>query len=211
MKPESLTVWCLIDPRRESVVVKHLQDQGVKGYNINTVAPIYRETIVGSINASHKEIVQRCLDMELPYACVCEQDAYFPAPDGLAQWCKHIEPAGFSLQLAGAYNIPNMERLRELKQTMPEHDFLQISYMSGPEGFHAYILFKWAYKQFLALPDDEHIDIAAVAGLSCSVIYPMCAIQLAGYSSTAGRWTDKNVTLDQRDVYGEIPKAKSPQ
>lgn len=202
MTPKNLIVHCLIDPRRDSMLPIHLVTQGVQPANVRICAPIHYPTVVESINQSHKAIVSE--NTGAPYICIMEQDCLFPAADGLEQWLyyhSHHQP----LYLGGCYNMPNIDKIREIHARPPALPFITCSGLRSVEGFHCYILMPRAYSRFLELPDNEHVDVAAIREISATVIYPFCAVQMPGYSSTAGRVTNKNEMLNAEDVYGPIP------
>lgn len=145
-------------------------------------AIILKESIIASINASHKMIVQWAKDNNLPEVTIAEQDLFFPAKDGWQHYLKN-KPKDFDVYVASTYVFP----IKENKLI----------------GFHLYTVRSKFYEQFLSVKDDLHID-NAICDLKgdYKICYPFAALQRPGFSvNSPGAPVDYNKIIKQEDIY----------
>jgi hypothetical protein len=192
---QQLIPYIIYDPRSPQEdwlrLTGELRRQGVNAYHI--VHPVEdSDSVVRSINLTHKTCVRWAQERNEPMACIMEQDVWFPAEDGYIHWLAQC-PKLFDLYLACTYG--------------PKHTAL---YGSGFEvtyavGFHCYLIYKRFYDDFLSLSEEKHIDTAieGVEGVY-KVCYPFTALQHPGISANSRVWEDRNVNLKEEDVYGKF-------
>lgn len=155
--------------------------QGIHFYRFWN-ATIDKDSVVKSINASHKKIVQWAKDNNKPYVCIAEQDLTFPAKDGWDYFLKS-QPKEFDLYLACTYVPPITNNI--------------------VCGFHLYIVAQKFYDKFLSAPDGEHID-TAMDGLKgdYKFCYPFAALQRPGFSwNNPHSPVNYNGILKSEDIY----------
>lgn len=150
-------------------------------------------SVVRSINLSHKQIVQWAKDSGLTEVCIMEEDVWFPASDGW-QYFLHNKPAeDFDLYLAGCYGLNPLALRRIGKEAGAAeiHNFV---------GLHCYIIRECYYDKFLALPEDQHIDHQPGLGVFY-VCYPFAALQHPGWSANNKREVDYNQQIAKEHIY----------
>lgn len=141
-------------------------------------AVILKDSVVKSINASHKKIVQWAKDNNKKEVCIGEQDLTFPAKDGWKYFLKN-KPDDYDIYLGCSY-VPN--------------DIIC--------GFHLYVINESFYNKFLSIPDHEHIDTAA-NDLGGKYVFckPYPALQRAGFSANNMTDVNYNSVLKEEDIY----------
>lgn len=146
---------------------------------------VYSDSVERSINRSHKKIIEFGKARGDEVTVVIEDDAMFRA-GGWEAFIGGI-PARFDIYLGGVYggHEAYVGRWHMVKQIV---------------GFHCYMIHKRFYDSFLAVPDNEHIDLAQHDGLFL-VHYPFVCLQRPGYSTTARCEQDKNTSLKPEDLY----------
>ncbi len=144
-------------------------------------ATVLKDSVVKSINASHKKIVQWAKDNGKEYVIVAEQDLTFTCPTAWKYFLDNI-PKQFDLYLACTYIVP----------------------VSNNKicGFHLYIIHSKFYDKFLSVKDDLHID-TAMDSLEGDYIfcYPFPALQRRGFSANNHTIVDYNKILSKEDIY----------
>lgn len=163
---------------------KEFKEQGVANYTFHA-ATCHKHTVVGSINASHKTIVELARLQGLDRVCIAEQDLTFTSK-GAWKYFLDNEPETYDIYLGATYIVP----------------------ISNNKicGFHLYIIKQQFYDKFLSVPDDAHID-TAVCDLKgdYKFCYPFPALQRAGYSFNNKDVVDYNSILKPEDIYhGEV-------
>lgn len=141
------------------------------------------ESVVRSINLSHKQIVAFAKEQQLPEVCIMEEDVMFPAPNGW-QYFLENKPAEFDLYLGGAYNLNEAayRRIREKNGPVEIHNFA---------GLHCYIINENYYNKFLSMPTNKHIDDQPGMG-RFFVCAPFAALQHPGWSANARQHVNYN-------------------
>ncbi len=144
-------------------------------------ATVNKDSVVSSINASHKKIVRWAKEINLPFVVIGEQDLHFT---GLGAWDYFIKsvPETYDLFLACTYIVP----------------------ISNNKicGFHLYIVNSKYYDTFLSVPDNVHIDTYQdeMKG-DFKFCYPFPAIQRAGWSFNNKAIVDYNKVLRPEDIW----------
>ena len=148
-----------------------------------------KNSVVASINKSHKQIVAFAKKQNLPEILIGEDDLCFPATDGYQYFIKN-KPQYYDLYIAGSY-LPI------------EHN--PYPHATSVVGFHLYFVHSRYYDRYLSLPDDGHID-QLQDGSTCEikVCYPFAAIQRPGWSSNNRAAVNYNNQLKAEDVYGKF-------
>jgi hypothetical protein len=144
-----------------------------------------KNSVVASINKSHKRIVQFAKDNNLPEILIGEDDLMFPANDGYQYFLRN-KPEDYDLYLAATYTLPITNNI--------------------VCGFHLYFIHSRFYDTFLATPDDVHID-SHMTELNGKYVfcYPMAALQRPGRSANnPGEKVNYNNQLKAEDVYGKF-------
>ena len=154
-------------------------EQGIFDYKFWT--PVEKPTVVESINASHKRIVEDAKERGLKSVIIGEQDLHFTAKHSWEYFLKN-KPDDFDIYLCGTYIVPI-----ENKKIC---------------GFHLYEVSEKFYDKFLSVSPTEHIDTAVCnLGGDYHFCYPFPAIQRAGYSFNNKDQVNYNSVLDPKDIY----------
>ena len=186
-----MEIMILHDPRNLDndweLCQQELERQGICAYWREL--SVQAETVVESINMTHKRAVYFAKYKGLPEVCIMESDVMFPAADGWEYFLRN-KPDSFDLYLAGTYG---------------DFDYHTEGgyYVRRPAGFHCYIIHEKYYDKFLATPPELHIDDAQEGWFS--LCYPFAALQRPGWSATAKRKVNYNNDLlnnRKEDVYG---------
>lgn len=137
------------------------------------------DSVVRSINASHKMIVRWAKENNMPYVIIAEQDLMFTCDTAWEYFLSKM-PKSFDIYLACSY--------------IPNNDIIC--------GFHLYILHGRFYDKFLDIPDNQHIDTAA-NDLGGEFVFckPFPALQRIGYSANNKVVVDYNKVLKDEDTY----------
>lgn len=140
-----------------------------------------KDSVVRSINLSHKMIVKNAKDNSNRFALIAEQDVTFSAPDAWQYFLKN-EPESYDLYLWGSY-IPPISNNKVC-------------------GFQLYIIHEKFYDKFLEIPDDVHIDtyMDELKG-DYKFCYPFPALQRPGFSSNNMAHVNYNEILEEKDIY----------
>ncbi len=140
-----------------------------------------KNSVVASINASHKMIVRYAREKKKPYVVIAEQDLTFSCIGAWDYFIKKM-PDVFDLYLACTYIVP----------------------ISNNKvcGFHLYCISEKFYDTFLSIPDDVHIDTYMdELGGDYKYCYPFPALQRAGYSFNNHAVVDYNTVLSEKDIW----------
>ncbi len=155
--------------------------QGIADYKFWD-AVVLKESVVESINASHKMIVKDAKERKLKEVVIAEQDLTFPANDGWDYFLRS-KPNGFDIYVACSYVPPISNNILC--------------------GFHLYIVSEKFYDDFLSIPNNSHIDTAAndLKG-DYKYCYPFAALQRPGFSANnPGSPVNYNSLLQPTDIY----------
>ncbi len=162
-------------------LIEEINRQRVEDYRI-WEAVVLRDSVVASINASHKMIVREAKERGLKEVCIAEDDLMFPAADGWAYFLKN-KPETYDLYLGATYVVPISNNIIC--------------------GFHLYMVHEKFYDSFLSVPDTAHID-TAMADLKgdYKYCYPFAALQRPGLSANnKGQIVNYNKLLSPEDIY----------
>lgn len=169
------------NPRPKDFLYSELDMQGITA----KFWPCIRDSdsVVRSINLSHKQIVSFAVEHHLPEVCIMEEDVMFTAPDGW-QYFLSNKPHEFDLYLGGTYGLNEaaFARISKGLGSVEIHNFA---------GLHCYIIAEAYYTKFLSLPEEQHIDNQPGLG-RFYVCAPFCALQRPGYSYNQKREVDYN-------------------
>lgn len=139
------------------------------------------ESVVKSINASHKMIVRWAKENNQSECIIAEQDLMFTSPYSWEYFMEQ-KPNEFDIYLWGSYIIP-----------------LSNNCICG---FHLYIIHSKFYDQFLSVPDDVHIDVEMdkLKG-DYKFCHPFPALQRVGFSANNCAVCDYNKQLPPEYIY----------
>lgn len=171
-------------------------DAEIKRQNIQAeIWPCLHDSnsVVRSINLSHKQIVYDAQGRGLKEVCIMEEDVWFPAPDGWQYFLRNKPTEDFDLYLGGVYglNLTALRRISKETGAAEIHNFV---------GMHCYIIRARYYDKFLSLPEDQHIDHQPGLGVFY-VCYPFAALQRPGWSANNKRDVDYNSTIADEHIY----------
>ncbi len=169
-------------PERLTNIHEQLEVQGIEDYEIWSGLHD-KNSIVRTINISHKQIVEYSQLKGDEMVCIAEDDFLMTHPDSFAYYIKNI-PASFDVYLGGCY-IPDIRNGKLVSWA----------------GLHLYTVHKNFYETFLSLPEHEHLD-RAMAGLGeFHLCNPMVAIQANGFSSNTGKEENYSHLLNGASLY----------
>ena len=154
--------------------------QGITSYKFWDCI-VDKDSVVKSINLSHKMIVKDAKENNYPFALVAEQDLTFTCPTSWEYFLKN-KPEKYSLYLWGSYIVP----------------------ISNNKvcGLQLYFIDSSFYDVFLSAPDNVHIDtyMDELKG-DYHYCYPFPALQRAGFSANNKAVVDYNKILEPKDIY----------
>lgn len=164
-------------------LIAEFERQGIADYKF-WEAKRNKDSVVQSINASHKMIVRWAKEQGLNEVCIFEQDVWFPADDGWKYFLEN-KPKEFDLYLACTLVLP-VEEKRVC-------------------GFHCYIVHSKFYDRYLEAKDDYHVDNAMddLKG-DYHFCYPFAALQRPGFSRNNMQIVNYNSIFQDKDVYGKF-------
>lgn len=148
---------------------------------------INKDSVVKSINASHKMIVNWAKDNKKPYVIIAEQDLEFTCNKSW-QYFLEQKPQDFDIYLGCSY----------VKNAIPNSDVVDNLIC----GFHLYLISEKFYDVFLSVPDDHHID-TAVGDTKGNFVFckPFVALQRSGFSANNKAIVNYNLVLSEEDIY----------
>lgn len=187
-----MTVHCLYDSRqieKFGPLLDELARQGINSFRI--ISPVEdSNSVIRSINLSHKAIIREAKHLNYPEIAVWEEDCQISHPEGWKHFLAN-KPDNFDIYLGGTYGLGRPV----------------INPISQINGFHCYIMRSSFYDRFLSIPDDVHCDTALDGMGLFYVHYPFIALQRPGWSATSREeYSNKNADLTDADVYGGLPK-----
>ena len=160
-----------------------------------TVTPKYRfwncivnkDSVVSSINASHKMIINYAKDNKMPFVVVAEQDLEFSCDKSWEYFLGQM-PKDFDIYLSCSY----------IKDVNPNTSVVSNKIC----GFHLYVVAEKFYDAFLSVPDNQHID-TAVGDLEGNFVFckPFVALQRSGFSANNKAIVNYNAVLNKEDIY----------
>lgn len=156
--------------------------QGITKYKFHE-ATVLRHSVVDSIAASHKKIVQDYKDRGIKECIIMEQDGTFTSPNA---WKFFLEnkPKSFDLYLWGSLIVP-----------ISNHCVC---------GFQLYIISEKFYDRFLSVPNNLHIDNAMddLKG-DYHFCYPFPCLQRPGFSVNNGENVNytEGCGIQEKDIY----------
>lgn len=154
--------------------------QGITSYKFwNCI--VEKDSVVKSINLSHKMVIQNAKDNKDKECCIAEQDISFTCPTSWEYFLKN-KPDKYSLYLWGSYIVP----------------------ISNNKvcGLQLYFIDSSFYDAFLSAPDNVHIDtyMDELKG-DYHYCYPFPALQRPGFSANNKAICDYNKILEPKDIY----------
>jgi hypothetical protein len=155
-------------------------EQGIDKYKFWD-AIVLKDSVVKSINASHKMIVRWAKDNGKEYVVIAEQDLFFTSKNSWKYFLDNM-PKSFDIYLASTYIVP----------------------ISNNKicGFHCYIVHSKFYDTFLSVDDNLHIDTAVGdLGGDYHFCYPFPCLQRIGFSANNHAIVDYNKLLKEEDIY----------
>lgn len=187
---ERLTVNVIYDNRRYEDydrLIELFKKHGIE-YEF-FIAVIDKKTVVESINASHKKIVQYAKDQGWKEVCIAEQDLDFPCLGAWEYFIKN-KPDNFSIYIGGNYLLHEPE-----KYTAPYYK------LDEYVGNQLIIVHEKYYDRFLSVPDLAHIDTIQKGLGDFYACWPMIALQRPGYSANVGDKVNYNKGLKPEWIY----------
>lgn len=171
-------------PEKWPDLMQEIYNQGITEWKI--WEPVEdKDSVITSINKSHKRIVQWAKFNNLPFVAIWEDDCFFPAKDGWKKFIEQMPPWKWDIWSAGTYGLD--------RPITGKTDKLN--------GIHCYMVNERFYDTFLSVPDNLHIDVA-LDGLGLYYVsYPFIALQRPGWSSNSRAFSDKNSDLSKEDIY----------
>lgn len=160
-------------------LIKEMIDQGIDFKLWDIVED--KNSVVRSINLSHKQIVLYAKIKGLKEVCIAEDDLMFTGK-GAWQYFLKNKPEDYDIYLASTYIPPISNNIIC--------------------GFHLYILNERFYDAFLSINENLHIDTAANELNGKFVFcYPFPALQRSGFSSNNRAFCNYNGVLKPEDIY----------
>lgn len=173
---------------REAEMLLEFEAQGITEYKFWDC--IILPSVVQSINASHKMIVQDAKDNGLSEVCIFEDDCYFRKKDGWNYFVKN-KPESFDVYVGGCYLVDNRNKY--------EAPLVKVNEWVGN---HCIIVHSKYYDTFLSLPHDQHIDTINAGKGDFYLCFPYPALQRAGMSANApGEPVNYNSMLPPEFIY----------
>lgn len=146
-------------------------------------AVVLTHSVIDSIAASHKMIVQDAKDRGLKECIVLEQDAAFTSPNAWKYFVDN-KPKDFDLYLWGSLTVPISNKIIC--------------------GFQLYIISGKFYDTFLAVKENQHIDTAMNdVEANFHFCYPFPCLQRVGFSANNNEVVDytKGCGITEQDIY----------
>ena len=177
-----LNVICGNRSERMPKLLNELQIQGLEYKLWQGIHDV--DSVVRSINLSHKQIVQYAKDNDLESICIAEDDIKFTCPTSYKYFLDN-KPQKFDLYLGGIY-------LGDIREDNSVASFT---------GMHLYIIDKYFYDLFLQTDQNTHIDISLSDMGLYKVCNPFAAIQFNGFSSNTGKDENYDSIISTRELY----------
>lgn len=165
---------------RYEALMSEFEQQGITDYKIWEIVEDC-QSVVRSINLSHKRIIAWAKSEGLKEIAICEDDLCFSAKGGWQHFLNQ-KPNTFDLYLWGSYIVPLTNKCIC--------------------GFQLYIVAEKFYDKFLSTPTDVHIDtyFDNVEG-DYRFCYPFSALQRSCFSANNKAVTNYNTALRQEDIW----------
>lgn len=161
-------------------LLKEFEEQGITDFKFWD-ATVNKDSVVGSINRSHKRIIEWAKENNMPFVIVAEQDLKFTR-EGAWQYFLDNIPNSYDIYLSSTY-------VKDL-------------YKKVICGFHLYICHSKFYDTFLSVPNEVHIDSAMNdTGGDFHICYPYPALQRIGFSANNKSIVNYNSILSKEDIY----------
>lgn len=172
-----------------SRLIGEFTEQGISNYKFWD-AIVLPDSVVKSINLSHKMIVQWAKDNNLPFVIIGEQDLYFTAQGAWDYYIKNM-PNQYDIYLGATYLIDSQylwkEPLIKVKEWV---------------GSHLISISERYYETFLSVPDDQHIDTIHKGMGDFYVCFPFVGLQRSGFSVNNKCVVDYNPIIEKKFIYG---------
>lgn len=161
-------------------LIDEFASQGITDYHF-WEAICNKNSVVESINSSHKMIIRWAKGNRKPFVVIAEQDLTFTDKGAWDYFIDNV-PLTYDIYLACTYIPPISNN--------------QIC------GFHLYVVHEDFYDKFLAVPDNQHIDTAMneIKG-NYKFCYPFPALQRSGWSFNNKAICNYNSVLKPEDIW----------
>ncbi len=173
------------------LLMAELKRQNIRNYKIWD-AIIDRKTVVESINASFKTIVEDAKKSGLSEVIIFEDDVMFPAANGYSYFLTN-KPKEFDVYIAGTYLLDDPDSWKPPVVKVKEW-----------VGNQCIIIHERYYDRFLELPGKDHVDTANSGKGDFYVCFPFAALQRPGFSRNNMAMADYNNILKDEYVYGKF-------
>lgn len=187
-----MKAYVIVDPYRPPgnwTLYNELTAHGIEFELVGAIGD--PQSVVRSINMSHKQIVRRAQEEGWPEVLIMEEDVMFTCL-GAFEWFLANKPPVFDLYLGGAYGTGDLFSERTGNAVR----------LRAFAGLHCYIIHSRFYERFLETPEDNHIDDQAGRG-EFYVCFPFAALQYPGWSSNNRRQVDYNETIPKSWMYAK--------
>lgn len=175
---ESPIVHCIHDPARTDRRIKLQKEIEVQEMDV-VYWPAIKDPVMGfrGICRAHKQIVRWAALKGRSEILIMEDDCYFFAPGAFAFFLSQ-KPAEYDLYLGNVFSgLEGGNRARDFR------------------GMTLYYIHSRFYREFLGLPEENHIDGALAGRGEYFVCNPMVCSQTGGYSD------NKKAQVDSYDHY----------
>jgi len=157
------------------------KEQGIDDFRFHN-AIVLTDSVIDSIAASHKMIIQDAKDRGLKECIIGEQDLHFTCPTAWKYFMDSKPKDDYDLYLACTYTPPISNGI--------------------VCGFHLYIIHERFYDALLGVSRGQHIDTAMdKLGGRYVFCYPFPALQRSGWSANNRIDCNYNVLLSEQDIY----------
>ena len=178
-----MTINVIFDDRQPNDYERLIEEfalQGIRDYKFWS-AVVDRNSVVASINASHRMVVQDAKDNGFKQCVVAEQDLMFTSPNSWKFFLDN-KPEEFDLYLWGSYLVPLTNKM--------------------VCGFQLYIIAEKFYDTFLSVDPNAHVytEMDKLGG-DYHFCYPFPALQRAGFSANNKAVCDYNAVLEEKYIY----------
>ena len=147
-------------------------------------ATVLKNSVVESINFSHKKIVREAKESGEKEVIIFEQDIFFTSPDSWKYFMDN-KPKVFDVYLGGTYLINKPDEWAAPRIKVNEW-----------VGSHCIIISERYYDTFLSVPDNDHIDTVQKGRGEFYVCFPFIGMQRPGHSRNCDAPVNYNHTLN---------------
>jgi len=175
-------------PEDQQRLIDEFAAQGITDYHFWD-AICNKNSVVESINASHKMIVRWAKGNRKPFVVIAEQDVYFTDKGGWDYFINNM-PKEFDVYIGGSYLIDN--RIAYEPPLVKVNEWV---------GNHLIIVHERYYDKFLNVSDKDHIDTVHKDNGEFYLCYPFPALQRSGFSANNKAVVNYNSALREQDIW----------